>query len=407
MRVAIIGGGLSGLSAAYYLPRGFRVTMFERDRKVGGRAQTSSSFGGEEGAEFLLGTETAIHSLLKRLGIPCYRIRELVGVRFRGRYACGSFRTVAQQLLPRRSAKAVKSLLALTPRYSKYSTAPADGWLRKKLHGDREAMAFLQMILAGETCAPLNHLGVRFLLGCLYSDSWYRIRGGSGRLAKTLRARCRAKGRMTLKLRTHVESVRESDGAVTVHWSKGGRRSQARFDGVIIATPKGETLAGMRPQGHFHSYVSVLLQYRRAWWKEENPSLRKGFVTGFYSDGPLNYVQQASRTPRGRRTLRILLPDADRERAWSNAQIRHMCFAGLRDISSLSEKPIRSRITRWPEGLPCVGREEQAGKEKAKPISKRVYLAGDRFGEWPSMNAAIVSGKQAARLLAPNLTKLS
>jgi predicted NAD/FAD-binding protein len=201
MRVAIVGSGLSGLSAAYYLPRDFKVTMFERDAKAGGRARTSSSFGGEEGAEFLLRSETAIHALLKRLGIHCYRIRGLVGIRFRGRYACGSFRTVAQQLLPRRSAKAVKSLLTLTPHYSKYSTAPADGWLRKRLCGDREAMAFLQMILAGETCAPLNHVGVRYLLSCLCSDSWYRIRGGSGCLVKTLRAKCRAKGRMTLKLR--------------------------------------------------------------------------------------------------------------------------------------------------------------------------------------------------------------
>jgi Flavin containing amine oxidoreductase len=159
----------------------------------------------------------------------------------------------------------------------------------------------------------------------------------------------------------------------------------------------------MRRQGHFHSYVSVLLQYRRAWWKEENPSLRRGFVVGLYSDGPLNYIQQASRTPQGRRTLRILLPDADRERAWGDAQIRNWCLAGLRDISSLSEKPIRSRITRWPEGLPCVGREEQAWKEKAKAIGKRLYLAGDRFAEWPSMNAAIVSGRRAAQLLSTKL----
>ena len=261
-----------------------------------------------------------------------------------------------------------------------------------------EAMAFLQMILAGETCSPLSHLNVRFLLGCLCNDSWYRVRGGSEHLAKTLRVKCRAKGRMTLNLRTKVISVQETDGGVTVHSIKRGRRYHDWFDGVIIAVPKGEKLAGMKRRGHFHSYVSVLLQYRRAWWNEENPSLRQGFMRGFYTDGPLNYVQQASRTPRGCRTLRVLLPDAERKLAWRDDRIRHFCVTALRSISSVADKPVQWRITRWPEGLPCGGR-----KEKAKRISGRVFLAGDRFGQWPSMNAAIASGRQAARLLSAEL----
>lgn len=368
--------------------------MFERDGKVGGRARTAPLFGGEEGAEFLLGSESALQSLLKRLRIRCEPIQESSGVLFRGHYAAGTYRTVARQILPRKSAEAADRVLALAPHYSRHSRASASRWLRSQLHGDNEAMAFLQMILAGETCAPLSHVNVRSLLGCLHSDSWYRIRGGTERLAKILRA----KSRMTLNLRTHVYAVRKTGAGVTVRWTKGGRRYQAGFDGVIIAAPEADRLVGRKSSGHFHSYVSVLLQYRRPWWNEENPSLSRGFITGFYTDGPLNYIQQASRAPRGRRTLRILLPDAHRKLAWTDGRIRDFYVTALRNISSLAERPAQFRITRWRHGLPCGRR-----KDKAERVSGRVCLAGDRFGEWPSMNAAIVSGKQAARFLSAEL----
>ncbi|HEY8459494.1 MAG TPA: FAD-dependent oxidoreductase, partial [Blastocatellia bacterium] len=39
--VAVVGGGLAGLTAANYLARaGFSVTLFEKSSAVGGRAKT-------------------------------------------------------------------------------------------------------------------------------------------------------------------------------------------------------------------------------------------------------------------------------------------------------------------------------------------------------------------------------
>ena len=39
-RIAVIGSGISGLSAAYYLSRGHEVHMFERDNRLGGHTNT-------------------------------------------------------------------------------------------------------------------------------------------------------------------------------------------------------------------------------------------------------------------------------------------------------------------------------------------------------------------------------
>jgi len=47
-------------------------------------------------------------------------------------------------------------------------------------------------------------------------------------------------------------------------------------------------------------------------------------------------------------------------------------------------------VKKWRFGLPCQGLNES-------PIRKnRIVLAGDRFGEWPSMNSAVSSGGNAA-----------
>ena len=40
MRIAIVGGGVSGLTAAYLLARKHEVVVFEQDRRIGGHTNT-------------------------------------------------------------------------------------------------------------------------------------------------------------------------------------------------------------------------------------------------------------------------------------------------------------------------------------------------------------------------------
>ena len=74
--VAVVGGGLAGLTAANYLARaGFSVGLFEKSRAVGGRARTDL----EHGFQFNLGPHA-----LYRGGAAIGILREL-GVEFQGR----------------------------------------------------------------------------------------------------------------------------------------------------------------------------------------------------------------------------------------------------------------------------------------------------------------------------------
>jgi protoporphyrinogen/coproporphyrinogen III oxidase len=71
-KALIIGGGISGLSAAYYLSKaGIRPTVLERKPRVGGVIQTSVQQGCvlEEGPDGFLGTKPWAMNLIRELGL--------------------------------------------------------------------------------------------------------------------------------------------------------------------------------------------------------------------------------------------------------------------------------------------------------------------------------------------------
>src|SRR5262249_59038750 len=76
-QVAIIGGGIAGLSAAYYLERarqngaGLEWALFEKSNRVGGVIQTEhrDGLGLETGPESFLTSETEAAQLCRDLGI--------------------------------------------------------------------------------------------------------------------------------------------------------------------------------------------------------------------------------------------------------------------------------------------------------------------------------------------------
>ncbi len=388
-KVAIIGAGLAGLSAAYHLRNKADVTIFEREDRIGGRVLTSKQPPSEHGAEFLLGSEKELQHLIHKLEIgltPCNK--EWPGCFFNNKFAQGKPEQVVEALLPPKSACRATKLFQLVQRESWPKTKKRfDQWLLSFLEADQAATRFVRMLLAGETCAPLHHLSTEDGLDCLWSmlkDEWYQVDGGSEKLVASLARQSRA----SLRLRTNVNGVDAVRGGVQVRWTQGGKHESENFHAAIIATPDGERLVGKSPRGHFHGYVSVLLTYHDQPRVTGDPGF--DLANGLYTDGPLNYMQltTCSKPPY---TLRILIPNAGRMLHLRESDVVAFCIQHLQPIITNADKFCVSSVKTWKFGLPCGGSNKCFQK-----VGSRVYLAGDRFGKWPSMDAAISSGKKVA-----------
>jgi len=84
MKIAIVGGGISGLSVAYYLSKsGFDITLFEKD-KIGGKAYTQKvgNYLMEEGVNGFLNNSSKTLELCKEIGIEPIKANENSKIRY-------------------------------------------------------------------------------------------------------------------------------------------------------------------------------------------------------------------------------------------------------------------------------------------------------------------------------------
>ena len=396
-KVAIIGAGLAGLSAAYELRDKASVTIFECEKRIGGRVLTSKQPPGEHGAEFFLKSEGGIRSFLKELNVPTEGLDKDPAYLIGKKSANGYPQESVKKLLPAQAARLQHVFKIAYTNNSPLCNEQFSQWLARETKGDGKAIKFVKLLLDGETCAPMSHITAQYGLECLQSvvdkkEKWYRIKGGADTLVNALAQKLR--GRILLVQNTQVSKVEPINDRVKVHWRAKGRAASKLFDTVIIATPNGQQLVGMPPHTLFHAYISVLLRCRNvSWTTERDVDLRNGL----YTLNPLGYIQEVPNNSASFRVIRVLIPNADLKLKWGKKQIETFCLFNLRKIGLIIDKP-RCFFKKWLFGMPCGGQHK-----KYEQITPRLYLAGDRFGKWPSMNAAVVSGRKAARALAKAL----
>jgi len=419
--IAVIGAGLAGLTAAHFITRwsDLPITIFESSKRPGGRVSTSKTPPGEHGARYFLGSELDVRpgdDYWRDYGLPDGRnIREMfdnLNVRVKklggkdwpywcilspfsykkldpsGKKFNGEFRE-AGILIGRLQSN-------LSPGNVKFTD-----WIRDNGHPQGVSLEIIKMILAGESCAPWTHLSAQYALDCLASavnakEKWFTCYGGSetliGHLLRSSRGTiCRD------STCTRVRAVRHNAIQVTYRNKKG--LNKCSFDGVIVSSSRSRQLTKRHTvPRHFHSYISILFEFvkKPAFLAMAEADLANGLYT---NDRLVNYLEAEDTKRKNRRwVLRILVPDAKQFLQWSDKQLEARCMKVLKKLR-INDTPLNSpSIKRWGNGLPCGGTRRSYEK-----VSERIYLCGDRYGRWPSMAAAIVSGARAAEALLVDL----
>jgi uncharacterized protein len=266
-RVAVIGSGVAGLTAAHVAARSAHVTLFEADDRLGGHADTHLVTEGDRTHSIDTGfivhnrrTYPTLLRLFEELGVEgqesemSLSVRDdLTGLEYAG--ALGP-----RGLFPRSANLANPAYLRMLgeiPRFHRRArrvlAAPAqdDTRLRDFLRAGRFSAYFVRhfmepLVAAVWSCDPdvaldyparylfefLHHHGMLQVFG---SPPWRTVTGGSREYVVRVAA-----GLHDVRVGTKVTSVRDTGSGVEV---TDGNGAVTRVDAVVIATHPGQALA--------------------------------------------------------------------------------------------------------------------------------------------------------------------
>jgi predicted NAD/FAD-binding protein len=266
LRIAVVGAGVSGLSAAYLLRQRHRVTLFEKDRRLGGHAQTHRVF--HEARELPLDSGFLVYNhrtypgfvkLLAELGVEgqpsdmCFSVRcRRCRLEYSSRGVDGLFAQRRRALDPRHLR-----MLAEIPLFNRRALAllsdgyAADLTLSEFLARHRFSAGFARHYiypLVGAVWSASHRDAASFSSRALFRfihnhgwltldpPQWHTVKGGSARYVEAIAARLgdgAHAGRGVARVRRDRDSVllRTTDGA------------ELRFDRVVIATHADQALA--------------------------------------------------------------------------------------------------------------------------------------------------------------------
>lgn len=264
-RIAIIGGGISGLSAAWALSRHHQITLFEAAPRLGGHARTVMA--GRRGDQpvdtgfivFNYANYPHLTAMFRDLDVPVEKSEMSFGVSLDGgrlEYALRSVNGVFGQrgnLLSPGFHGMIRDILrfnagaegALRPDQT------IDALLAEMRLGPRFRDQYLYPICGAIWSTPRHSIGdfpaealIRFmrnhaLMSASGQHQWWTVSGGSQSYVTRLEAALR-RADVGLRLATPVRSVTRGSDGVTL---QGADFLPETFDQVILATHADQSLA--------------------------------------------------------------------------------------------------------------------------------------------------------------------
>ncbi|MDE4173393.1 FAD-dependent oxidoreductase [Phaeobacter sp. PT47_59] len=264
-RVAIVGGGISGLAAAYRLSPGHDVTLFEAAPRLGGHARTVLA--GRRGDQpvdtgfivFNFVNYPHLTAMFRDLDVPIVKSDMTFGASIDGgavEYGLKNLRSLFGQ--PLNAARpAFYAMVRDILRFNAHAVEAAQsddvtiGQLMQELRlGDWFQRYYLMPICGAIWSTPMEEIHgfpartlVQFfrnhaLLSATGQHQWWTVKGGSIEYLRRLEAHLLAKG-CTLRPGTPVQSVERRPDGVTLRLPTGEAQD---FDQVIMACHSDDAL---------------------------------------------------------------------------------------------------------------------------------------------------------------------
>lgn len=257
-RIAIIGGGISGMAAAYMLQGAHSVTLFEAEKKLGGHARTVQA--GRTGAQpvdtgfivFNYVNYPHLTRMFRDLEVPVEKSDMSFGATIDGGRVEYGLRDLSSLLGQKRNllrpgfARMVRDILRFNARAEEFahSDDATIGDLMDQLQlGDWFRDYYLLPVCGAIWSTPTDEIRdfparsmVQFfrnhaLLSATGQHQWWTVSGGSIEYVRRLETNLRQRGAI-LRTGTPVQGISRLPGQVTVHLHNEPDQS---FDQVIMA----------------------------------------------------------------------------------------------------------------------------------------------------------------------------
>lgn len=346
-RVAIIGGGLSGLTIAYRLTRaGHAPMLFEAGNRLGGRVFTRYNVNAdgmfcELGGEFVDTPHKDLRALCKELNVPLQSLMneetgkelyyfnkkyhqawELINEDGKGAFVALAARIAKDQVGLEENwewTEKARQLDAMSLRvYLDTMRHLAPAWVMHLLEvaytveygleTDQQSALNLILLLGTGTRKPFSVFGA--------SDEAWRIKGGSSRLPEAL-ART-LEGKAQVRQNHALARLKRNGAAVVCTFDTGHGPLDAMFDRVILTLPftalrrvEGLGTLGLSPlklkaihELGYGTNGKVILGTKEKRWRR-SAALPARSSGSFYTDLGIQCVWEASRGQPGRQGILI------------------------------------------------------------------------------------------------------
>jgi oxygen-dependent protoporphyrinogen oxidase len=407
-RIAVVGGGIAGLSAAWTLRRrGVDVTLFEASERLGGKLQTErvGDLLIDSGPDSFLSSKPAALQLIEQLGLADRVINTLPdgGGTFILRegqlmplpegitlLVPAEFKSIARTKLLSPLGKARMAMDYVIPKRKDDGDESIGEFVRRRV-GKQAFERMAEPLLSGIYAGDADQLSLlstfprlreterthgSVIKGAIAQKRQARsseARPGSrrtpfvsleGGLSELIDALADAVGREHIQTSAHVASIVEMGDQLAVELASGAREI---FDGVVIAAPASETadmlsqldsqLTAELRRIPYVSSATISIAFNAD--DVADKQVGRGFVVPRAEGRTLTAVTWTSnkfggRVPEGVALLRGFVGRAGNQRPayLDDEELIPLVRAELKTILDIDANPLFARVYRWPRALP-------------------------------------------------------